>query len=296
VIYGVAEVFDYQARAFGELGNALRAQDELWEAQKHLGEAFKLLEKGTGDPMLKARLHDFHASLLGTQRKFNLALNSLDIVYWLYQEIGDFHRAGRVLTKKAMYTYYSGSPLEAIRLNEQAMQLIDGSREHTLPATALLNHLVFLEACGKIGDAKRLLFDKRREIEQAGEVVRFKLRWTEARIQLLAQKFVAAEEGFRQAREFFLGTGQGFAAALVSLELALVLMRQGRFIETREIATEAAAMFLALDIHREVLGAVQLLADAFRLEKASLELVERTVAFIREWEHNPEARFLPETE
>jgi hypothetical protein len=50
-------------------------------------------------------------------------------------------------------------------------------------------------------------------------------------------------------------------------------------------------MFAALQIHREVLGAVHLLKEAFRLKKASVKLVAETAAFLREWD--PPTRAVP---
>ncbi|HSG40485.1 MAG TPA: hypothetical protein VLE27_12665 [Thermoanaerobaculia bacterium] len=88
----------------------------------------------------------------------------------------------------------------------------------------------------------------------------------------------------------------GFNASLASLELALIWMHQGRVEEAEEIVYEAAEIFYSLGLHLEVLGAVQLLVDAFRFKKASTRLVQRTVSFIREWEINPDARFLPPEE
>jgi hypothetical protein len=73
-------------------------------------------------------------------------------------------------------------------------------------------------------------------------------------------------------------------------------MRQGKNGAAKEIAMEAAGVFAALNIHREVLGAVEVLSEAFRRDLATADLVERVVSFIREWEINPEALFFPPSE
>ncbi|HEY0553544.1 MAG TPA: hypothetical protein VGG20_04715, partial [Thermoanaerobaculia bacterium] len=77
-------VADLQARARGELANALRAADRLRSAQLAFGEAYTCLQRGTGDPYLKARLFDLEASLLGTLREFPLALFRLSSLSNLY--------------------------------------------------------------------------------------------------------------------------------------------------------------------------------------------------------------------
>jgi tetratricopeptide (TPR) repeat protein len=296
VVYDEAEIADYQSRAWGELGNAQRVANDLWEAQRSFGEAFKLLENGTGDLLLKARLHDLYASLLAAQRNFDFAIDGLDVVQSLYLEAGDSHLAGRTLILKAVYTHRSGRSAEAIKINKDGLAQIDEQREPGLTAWALHNQVLYLEACGRYSDAKRLLFENRSRLVGAGRVNELKLRWAEGRIDLGLKKFKAAGEAFIEVKAGFLETEQGFAGALVSMELALAWMYQGKTAEARSIVMEAARVFSALEIHREVLGAVQLLNDAFRIDRASVVLVERVVSFLREWEINPDARFMPAPE
>jgi hypothetical protein len=119
-------------------------------------------------------------------------------------------------------------------------------------------------------------------------VTRLKLKWAEGRISYGLGELDAAEYAFRQVRDGFEETQQGFAQALVSLETAMVLMRWGQIAEAEELTLEAAAVFKAQEIHREVLGCVLALEEAFRIKKATVGLVERTVKFIREWEMNPD--------
>src|SRR4030095_16468789 len=59
--------------AWGDLANAHRVANNLAEAEQAFGKAFEYLLQGTGDPYIKARLHDLHASFLGTRREFDLA-------------------------------------------------------------------------------------------------------------------------------------------------------------------------------------------------------------------------------
>jgi tetratricopeptide (TPR) repeat protein len=295
-IYGEPQVADYEARAWGELGNAHRVADELWEAERAFGSAFRILEKGTGDPLVRARLHDLHASLWAAQRRFNFALQALDVVHSLYLKAGQPHLAGRALIKKAVYTHRNGRSMEAIKINEAGLAQINEQDEPGLSAWALHNQVLFLEACGQHREARKLLFENRSHLVGTGRVNELKLRWAEGRIDMGLKNFQAAGNAFLEVKNGFLETQQGFAGALVSMELALTWMHQGKTTEARTVVMEAAGVFSALEIHREVLGAVQLLNDAFQIDKASLALVERVVSFIREWEINPDARFFLPTE
>lgn len=290
------EVMDYKARAYGELGNALRVSEHYDEAARQFGNAFTFQRQGTGDELLKAHLHDLHASFLGTLRKFDHAIYALEIVYEIYLQKGDMHSAGRTLITKAIYTFYAGRPEEALKINQKGRIMLDPQREPGLLVTALHNDLLFLEGCGRFSEAKNLLFKNRSILSSTGKITRLKLRWAEARIELAMDNLTSAEQGFSEVREEMSAASLGFNASLASLELALVWMRQGRAEETEEIVYEAAEHFYSLGLHLEVLGAVQLLVDAFQFKKASVLLMQRTVSFIREWEINPDARFFPPEE
>lgn len=295
-IHGAQKVADYQARAWGELANAYRAADEHWEAQRAFGKAFQLLSKGTNDRSLRAHLHDLQSSLLGDQRKFALAFNSLDVTITIYQEIGDQHSAGRALIKKAIYTHYSGRSEDALLINQQALALIDEKRDPHLPVVALQNRLTFLVASGRYKDARTLLFKNRNKISDGGRILATKVHWLEGQISYGMEDYETAEATFQEVKEAFEAEDLGFAAALASLDIAMAQMRLGKYAEAKEVTFQAAGVFVALNIHREVLGAVELLRDAFWYDKATVALVERVVSFIREWEINPEACFLPPTE
>ncbi len=171
--------------------------------------------------------------------------------------------------------------------------MLDPQREPGALVIALQNDLLFLEGCGRFSEAKNLLFKNRDSLSRTGKITRLKLRWAEARIELAMDNLLSAEQGFIEVREGMIAASLGFNASLASLELALVWMRQDRAEEAEEIVYEAAEVFYSLGQHLEVLAAVQLLVDAFRFKKASISLMQRTVSFIREWEINPDARFLP---
>lgn len=290
-LYGERQVADFQARAWGELGNALRAADDLWEAEQAFEHAFDVLEKGTGARPLEVRLHDLHASLLGTQRRFQLAFFALDVVRDLYREIGDTHAVGRVLIKKALYLHYSGQSEEALQVNAQGLASIDEALDPELSFTAFKNHLWFLVDCSRFREAKRLLFRNRNRVQAASRIPRLKIQWLEGRIRYGLEELASAEISFLEVKEGFEEAGLGFAAALASLDAAQVQMRLDRPAEAESLVTGAAAVFEALGIHREALSAVMLLKEAFERQTATALLVERTVALLRESEKNPDAGY-----
>jgi hypothetical protein len=115
-------------------------------------------------------------------------------------------------------------------------------------------------------------------------VIALKLLWLEGQIRYGLSELSSAESLYLEVKRRFEEEGLGFAAALASLDVAMVWMRQGRLAEAEEIVLKAAGMFAALNVQREVLSAVALLEEAFRSRQASILLVERTAAFLRDWQ------------
>jgi hypothetical protein len=181
-------------------------------------------------------------------------------------------------------------------INQQGLSLIDESRDPRLPVVALHNRLSFLVACDRFKDAQILLFKNRNRLSRGGRILAVKVRWLEGQISYGREDYETAEATFQEVKEIFEAEDLGFAAALASLDTVMAQMRLGKYGEAKKGAMAAAGVFAALNIHREVLGAVELLRDAFWYDKASVALVEEVVAFIRRWEINPEARFLPPPE
>ncbi len=288
---------DLQAWAWGDLGNALRVRDDLDEAERAFGIAFEFLLQGTGDPNVKARLYDLHASFLGTRRQFDLAFAALDIAYSTYVELKDLHLAGKTRLVKALYTYYSGQPEEALRLNEEGLQAIEKGLDPDLEYSAVLNSLLFLVDCGRFFEAKKKLFLHRGDVQRySGRVFSLKFRWIQARISAGLAEWTSAEQALTEVKDGFKEQGMRFHAALASLELALVWMRQSRYAEAEELALETVEVFVTLRIRREAFGALMILKDAFEKQRATVALLEDVVDFIRRSEIDPDIRFTPREE
>jgi tetratricopeptide (TPR) repeat protein len=275
---------DLQARALGELANALRAADRLRSSQLAFGEAYACRQRGTGDPYLKARLFDLEASLLGTLREFPLALHRLSSLRSLYLELGESHLSGRAAITQALYTFYSGHAEPALSINEQGIALIDRKRDPRLFMGAVHNQLLFLVDLKLYPKATRILFDNRRNLIYKDRISALRLRGIEGRINYGLGNLVSAEKAFREVKEGLIEAGMSFYAALVALELAMVLKSLDRPEEALREVIVAREIFLSFEIYREYLGSVIFLEESFLREEATAELIEATVAQInRKW-------------
>ena len=284
---------DWQARAWGDLANALRARDDYDEAERAFGTAFSFLLQGSGDLRLKARLYDLHASYLGARRRFDLAFTALDIVHATYLELGDAHLAGRALLVKALYTSYSNEPEEAMRINDAGMALIEEQREPGLFFMAIHNQLSFRIACGQFTEARGEIFRHLGKFKDLGRVNQLKFRGLQAQINAGLRKWQSAEQGLLHVIKGFEEEEMGFHAAFASLELALVWMHQERYEETQRLIPQVYEAFVSLRIKKEAFGAMMVLKEAFEKQMGTVELLKDVVEFLRRWYINPDERFVP---
>ncbi len=129
-----------------------------------------------------------------------------------------------------------------------------------------------------------------------GRVFQLRLRWLKAQISVGLGEWKSAEEGLLDVKAGFEQEGMGFAAALTSLDLALLWMREDRYEETEKLVLEVHEVFVALRIQREAFGAIMVLKDAFERRMGTIALLEDAVDFLRRWYVNPNERFTPRGE
>lgn len=279
---GVKRMADWQCRALVELANAYRVADRLDDAERALGEAVDAFGKGAQSDLLEARLYDVRASLLADRRLFADAGEVLDAVHAIYRRRGDLHLAGRALISKGTYVGYSGSSEEAIRLLQEGLSLVDAERDPALAYGALHNQAHFLLACGRLREARSLLWKIPVTPEGAGgRVSLLKIHWLAAQVDASLGDLVRAEQGYQDVKRGFEEAGLYYKAALVSLEMATVWMRQGRQDEARAQVVEALGVFKALRIGREALGSLLLLDRAFEERAATGAMVQAAIELLR---------------
>lgn len=279
--HGAKRVADLQARAQGELANAYRVADDLLEARRGFGRAYGLFYQGTGNPYLRARLLDMESSLLGTGRQFALALERLTTVSGLYRDLGETHLAGRALITRGLYACYSGDLEQAVASTEAGLTKIDHQRDPVLFMTATHNQLLFLVDLERYYEAKRALFESRQNLIYRERITALRLRGIEGRIFYGLRELLSAEIAFREVKAGLTKAEMSFYNALTSLDLAAVLLRQGRTAEAEEEVLVAGEIFLAADVYLEYLGSIIFLKECFRQGKITAEMIEETVAYLR---------------
>jgi tetratricopeptide (TPR) repeat protein len=286
--YGPGPTADLRSRAWAELANAHRVNDDLLQAEAAMAWAMELHGQGTGSPLLLARLADLSASLFCDQRRFPEAFRMLDTAHILYRQQGEAHEAGRVLIMKGLYTGYTGNPEEGLQLLSQGLAAIDRERDLRLVFHTLHNILLFRVELGEFAEAERQIHGMRPlYARHAGRLERIKLRGIEGKIAAGLGKYAHAEALFRGVRSELDAEGLGYQAALISLDLASVCLRLGKKAEVRQLVTEMVATFRAVGVEREAMAAMLMLTDAVEHDQTTLELLALVSGVLQRLQRGP---------
>jgi tetratricopeptide (TPR) repeat protein len=290
--YGSSVVYDLKARAWACLGNARRISSDLTGAEQALARAEALAEEGSADPLEEARILDLKASLLSDQGRFERAVDLLDAVIDIYEEIRDPHRKGRALISQALFLSYAGRPEQTVERIRQGLDLIDGEEEPRLVLMARHNLAWALNDCGRSAEALRQLESFRHTYgEFPDSWTALRLAWLEGRIAAGLGKLDEAGRLLRQVRERFVEQALGYDACMVTLDLASLYLREGRTAEVRQLAAEMLPIFLSQDVHRQALAALAAFQRAAEMDRVTPRLVQEIAAYLTRARRNPRLPF-----
>jgi tetratricopeptide (TPR) repeat protein len=288
--YGGKEVLDLQCRALAELGNAYRVSDQFDKASVAFERARRLFELGSRSDSLEIRLLSLEASFDSDCRRLGDACLRLKKVLRYYRQNGLDQLAGRTLLQLGRFTSFAGDSEKALRLIDESLSLLDINRDPGLVYVARQNQIEFLIWLRRYREAELKLFQLRAmQAHSGGRINELRLRWLTGRIEAGKDKFDRAEETLREVHEGWIEFGRGYDSALVSLELAAMLLAQGKAGEATEIVTAAYKTFAALKIQREGLMTVLMLRTACELRKATRDLVEKVARYLMKLEDDPHA-------
>jgi tetratricopeptide (TPR) repeat protein len=196
-----------------------------------------------------------------------------------------------LLSNSAIFETLGDSEGSAAALTEAA-PLIDPDRAPRNAFGLRFNLLVGLCNLERCTEAELRLPEVRELAERlGGELDLTRVAWVTGKINAGLGRSSEAEAAFRQARDVFLRLQLPWDYAVVSLELAVILLEHGRTGETRQLAEEMLPIFQAQKVEREALAALKVFCDAAKREKATVELARRVVKFLYRAQHDRELRF-----
>jgi tetratricopeptide (TPR) repeat protein len=278
--YGQTRVDDMLARAWTAIAEARRIRSDFDGAEEAFANARARLRSGTGDSLEWAILFEAEAALRRCQRRCDEARGLLTQALEIFVENGEEERSGQALVSLAAVHRDAGEPAKALPLLHEALRRIDGEREPRLALCARHVLADCLAAAGRFMEARGVLIRARRLYRRYSDGwTQSHLRWLRGRIALGFGQAAEAESELLGAREGFLAVEAGFEAALVTLELAPLYLRQERTAELRALLAAAAGTFAARGTGRELRAAMAFHRQAEEIEAARRELARAAGAF-----------------
>lgn len=277
-----------RTRACG--ANALRAAGDLKAADSRLSKILVEVESSP-EPLLRAEIYSFGASLRLDQRRFDDAESLLVRAFGIYREVNDLPKAAGILVSQANLLHKQGRSHEAVPLLRQALDLLDAQEYPRLALGAGHNLANVLCECGEPEQAQEVL-EAHADLYRHHSDFYFSLRklWVEGRIAHGTDRDADAERLFVEVRDGFSARGLGYDTALVSLDLAMLYVEQGRTADVRRLAEEMVPIFQAQDVHREATAALLIFHRAAAAETVSVRMVRDLSDYLRRARQDPRLR------
>jgi tetratricopeptide (TPR) repeat protein len=282
-------------RAKAQYANALRVAGRNVEAELAFRPVEELIEdQGRIGAQDLARVLDLRASLHRELRQFDPATRLLDRVIAIYQKLGLWNLLGRALMQRSAICGEVGDLETEMSLLRRALDLIDPNEEPRSFLVARHNLIFALNQSGRSREAFALLFHTRPLYFKLGDRLNLlRLRWLEGIVAVGLGRLEQAEVAFREVRGSYVQLSLDWDAAMVSLDLAGIFVRQGRSTDLLVLAEEMLAIFTARGIHREALQALAYLCSAARSEGVGITLIQEVAKFLEKSRTNSSLRFAP---
>lgn len=267
-------------------GNAARISGRLKEARAIFEEA-KRLSEGASDPyglLDHGRLSDLEASLCRAERRPKEALKLLD------RAIAVGRSPGRALIKKGFTLEVMGEYGRAIEVLREAEPKVQDNER--LSYMRLYNLAVCLTHVGEFEEADVHLQEVRRLTARRGdEIELIRVTGLEGKILAGLGRRAAGRFYLEQALGQFAERSMAYDVALLTLEVARLLLEEGRTAEVKALATQLAAAFESENVHAEAEKALGLFREAAEREAATVELARQVLSFLFRARHDTALRF-----
>ena len=278
------------------LANALRVGGDFTAAGTTFASADELWKRGAaGDPaglLDDTRRLDLKASLLMHQEEHREEARSL--LDQALRSQNDQAR-GRLLIMKANILILAGEYEMSLEVLELAQPLIDEQREPRLLLVHRFNQTVVFLHLDRYRDAETLLpLVDALTANLGNELDSVRSHWLQGRCWAGLGRRDEALAVLSEVRGYFRAEEIAYDFALVSLEVAVLHLEQGRTRLVRELAEEMLWIFKSQKVHKEALAALALFRRAAGKEQARAEWTRRLIKYLYRAQHNSRLRFVGE--
>ncbi len=278
--------------AWAFVGNAQRVSSDYLAADASLTTAWKLWTScgpaPGAAPFGDWRLHDLEASLRRDQRRFAEALACVERAL----ASAPASARPRILLKKQYVLEQAGEIEAALAVLDEAASDLQAAPEPRLRFGFEFNSIGMLCHLGRYSEAEaRLPGLEHLTAELDNKMDTARVRWLSGRIAAGLGRRDEARAAFEKVQAIFSVHRIGIDAALVSLELAILYLEEGRTSRVVALAEDMLVVFDAQRIHREALAALRLFCDAVTRGLATVDLARRVRDYLQRARRNPRLRF-----
>jgi len=292
--YPAGLAHDTRALAWGALANALRVDSDLLEADRAMAVATGAVRAGSGHPLVEAEVLSLVGSLRRDQVRYDEARRGLERAVEVYQQHGPQGLLGRALLKLAQVLTQDGESERAVELLKEARGLLpeEDGRMRLLAGYSLA---VALNDAGRASEARSYVEELEPEYKRFGGDPWMAQRWSwlAGWIAVSHGESDQAERLFRELRQGCAERESAYEYALATLELACVLLDQGKVDEVGALAEEMVPLFASRRIHRHALAALALFQAAAAGRRATTELTRRVLRYLERARNNPHLKLSP---
>lgn|GEM_PF-1303898 len=278
---------ELSALAYATLANAFRILDRNREARLAMDEAGVHFSRcGAGLLGLEPRYLSLRASLEFDECHYDQALSTLATAI-AHPNAAQRELYSSLLIQRSSIRIWQDQPALAVPDLEAAVALLQPDQHPELWCYAMQQRLLLATELKDWEEAEALLPEVERRLREIGDEFHLiRLRWSQARLAEGRDQLEAAEALYLRVREAFLHHGLSYNAALVTVELAALLLRQGRLEEVKTYAAETATEFERQGVEPELIGALTLLEQAVLGQRLTVELLARLRRQINRHKHS----------
>lgn len=279
------------ALALAYAGNVHRTSGRLDLADPYFNRAFGHLRRDPNPPLwLRAELRSLQGSLLMDHRHFkDVELHLLNAAA-MFKAAGDAERVVRVRLNLAAFHHLRGDAEQALEVSRQTLAVLDPWRFPQLHLSAVHNLAFYLSEAHKPRLARDLV-DLAEPLYVSYPAVAARRDWLLGLIARALDKNRSAEAHFRASLDAFIDNDAAFDAALVIVDLAQMLLAEGRAHEVVEVTQHLPGLFRSLDVHPEAVAATLLFHKAASEQQVTEEYVTLYRSFLERAQVDRSASF-----
>lgn len=231
---------DLQAEAEAQLSNSLRVLGRIAESEDCIQGAWQLLERGTGDPEIRATVFGKTTSLLTLKKDFQLAIDLALEVSKIYTDLGSTHRSAVTRMNGALAMLYSGDPERAARELQRALPQIDPEEDPTLILAARIN---LVRCYIDLGEPAKALATQRQIPSLRGQLepmILLRMEWQEGLLLHSLGEQTAAARMLTRVRRGYIERRLAREAIVVTHDLAKALTEAGEAKRASDLLEDTA--------------------------------------------------------